>query len=684
MKRFIWLVFLACLWSNFLRSQSLADVEKIKAKLYTLSLENTAGDDAGISFSTADLLLLADSAGKWPDINYKNKTASKWEPAQHWQRLLAMATDYKTPGGINYGNLNYKNAIIRGIGYWLKETPVNTNYWWNAIGIPGIMGRVYILMEKELADSMLQQGVRLLKLGTKPTHYEYYGVATGQNLLWLASAHLYAACITNDVEAMKRVFAAVGDEIKITTGEGIQPDYSFYQHGNQNYAMGYGKGFTETAVRFFYLANQTAFQFPQNKLDIISHYILDGQQWMTRYSYLEYTAMGREISRQGNNGKPIIKALEWMMLIDTVHVNEYRAFYKRLSGDKSEVPLTGNRYFWRSDLMVHQRNNYYFSLKAVSSRIAGSETGNGENLKGYYQGNGTCYLIRNGDEYKDIFPVWDWRKLPGLLTRQTSDTFPLITWGIGAEGNTSFVYGISDSLYGCFGYDYDKQGVTAHRSWFFFDHEIVHLANGVHGNNVYQSINQSLLNGMVWRNSTAAKNTGNGAMVFHDSVGYCIHANSRAIELKQGKQTGSWKQINLAASAETVSKNVFSLGINMGENAGGSSFSYTIIPAISLRSFRQYQLNKHVVILRNSAMVQAVYQKDIGQVQAVFFKAAALALPWEKLILTMKKPGLVLVKKTGNTLFIQYSQPLLKKQIEITSGHKNYFENDEIQLTHQP
>ncbi|MBC7888728.1 MAG: hypothetical protein H7Z13_12675 [Ferruginibacter sp.] len=679
MQHKIFFVFFLLLSRIVLHAQTINDVEKIKERLYNLGMERSSPVESAVDQPIDNMFNSMDASGKWPDIDYQDKTASKWLPASHWKRLLELSIQYRDTKSPHFNNDTLRNTILTGIGYWLKLPPQASNYWWNAIGVPNLMGSVYILMEKDLNDRLKSRGIELIKLGVKPTHYEYYGKATGQNLLWLASAHLYAACLSNDIEGVKRVFASVGEEIKITEEEGIQPDFSFYQHGKQNYAMGYGKGFTASAAKYFYLANQTAFQFTPEKIAVISHYLLDGQQWMSRYGYLEYTAMGREIARKDIDRTPLTSALKWMMDIDKPFYNEYLAFYRRLSGIKEEKPLVGNRYFWRSDLMVHQREKYYFSLKATSDRISSGESGNGENIKGFYQGNGTYYLVRTGHEYDDIFPVWDWRKLPGLLTKQTAGTFPLFTWGTGSEGNKPFVYGISDSLYGCFGYDYDKENVTARRSWFFFDNEIVHLANSINGDTVYQSINQSLLNGKVWTSNLNSKNPGN-QMAFHDSVGYCISPIGNDIYLKTTEQTGTWKEINLSASAASISKKVFSLGIDLGTNANNAAFSYTIIPAVSLDQFKKYNLTDHVVILQNNNSLQAVHQKDIEQVQAVFFSSGTVELPWDNISLQMKQPGLALIKKVNNKLVIDYSQPFPTKHIEIILDNKIVFVNNEIEI----
>ncbi len=677
MKKTIFLLLILFSGSIISRSQSLSDVDKIKSKLYQISLDRALPVDMTLNMEVDKMLKTFYGSGSWPDINYQDKSASLWLPAQHLKRLFELSVQYRDKNSSLFGKPEVRDIILKGLQFWTNKPPHAGNNWWNTIGAANLLGGIYVLMENELDNSLKAKGIELMMLGVKPNYYDYYGKATGQNVLWLASAHMYASCLTKDIEGLKRVFSTVAEEIVIADGEGIQPDYSFYQHGRQNYAFGYGKGFSETAAKYLFLANQTAFQFPNDKIDIISNYLMQGQQWMSRYSYLEYTAMGRQISRKGIDLKPILSSLKWMMVVDPAKQEEYKVFYNRLSDNRKEKPLVGNRYFWRSDLMVHHRPNYYFSLKATSNRITSGESGNGENIKGWYQGNGTFYLIRSGNEYHEIFPIWNWRKLPGSLCSQKSGTLPLFLWGEGAQGATSFVYGLNDGMYGCFGYDYNKDNVTAKRAWFFFDNEILNLVSNVSGDSLYQSINQCLLDGEVW---SGAKNMqGNIDRVFQDSVGYCINSTDKLV-VKAENQTGSWYDINVSESAEPITKKVFSLGIDLGNTVADKSYSYAILPAISLGDFKKYKLSNHVQILINTKDIQAVFQKDIQQVQAVFYSAGKLELPWNKLTIEMKKPGLVLIKKQMNKMIVDYSQPVEKKHIEYELADKNLFQNDDIAI----
>lgn len=65
------------------------------------------------------------------------------------------------------------------------------------------------------------------------------------------------------------------------------------------------------------------------------------------------------------------------------------------------------------------------SVKMASDRVVGVEMMNGDNMKGFYMADGATYIYQDGDEYLDIFPLWDWRKLPGVTAFQSDDPMPI-------------------------------------------------------------------------------------------------------------------------------------------------------------------------------------------------------------------------------------------------------------------
>lgn len=326
MKIIYYLVFFISYFTLSAQAQVISDVDKVKAKLYQLSLSRSLVVEMEVDCTIDQMIDRIDAMGKWNDIDYNDKTASKWKPAIHLKRLYDMAVNYCDSNSKYYGDKKLRDIILSGIQFWVAKPPQASNYWWNAIGAANLLGGISTLMEKDMDITLIKSAVEVIKVAVKPTHYEYFGKATGQNTLWIGYAHLFASCLMNDIDEIKRVFSTVANEIVISKKEGIQPDYSFYQHGKQNYAWGYGKGFANTAVQYLYLSDKTAYQLPAEKIEIVSRYLLDGQQWMSRYDLLEYTAMGREISRPFIDRTPILTSLQRMIEIDPNRSTEYQEF----------------------------------------------------------------------------------------------------------------------------------------------------------------------------------------------------------------------------------------------------------------------------------------------------------------------------------------------------------------------
>ena len=89
---------------------------------------------------------------------------------------------------------------------------------------------------------------------------------------------------------------------------------------------------------------------------------------------------------------------------------------------------------------MHRRAGFYSSIRMSSTRTVRSEQCNGEGLRNYHMGDGVTLFVRSGAEYVGIFPVWDWRRLPGITCRQANDPLPILSTGR-HRGATEFVVG---------------------------------------------------------------------------------------------------------------------------------------------------------------------------------------------------------------------------------------------------
>src|SRR5262249_15036124 len=132
--------------------------------------------------------------------------------------------------------------------------------------------------------------------------------------------------------------------------------------------------------------------------------------------------------------------------LPTTRAAEYQLFARRLLADPQAPPLVGNRCFWRSDYMVHRRPSWFASVKMLSDRMVSAELVNDEGKQSHLLSDGATFIYRTGNEYRDIFPVWDWRKIPGITAEQVA--LKPDGKAIHTRGGSSFVGGCSDGQYG--------------------------------------------------------------------------------------------------------------------------------------------------------------------------------------------------------------------------------------------
>lgn len=669
MKRIIICVLICGIALNNVFSQ-LKDIERVKSKLCEVTLFYT---DLNIA-EKPDFLIDKCNNGKFIDLDYTDNSDARWQWGVHWQRLTAMAIAYADSSSKYYRSKKLENIIVQAVDYWLANGSKPKNGWWELIGVPYEMGKVFILMEDELGDERLQKILPQMNLAVRPDMYYYFGPATGQNLLWEAFNHVYASALADDNAGLERAFAAAADEIISTKAEGIQPDFSFYQHGAQSYAFGYGKAFSLSAAQLLFVAHGTKYALNTEKTKLISSYLLEGQRWCSYRNMLEYTAMGREISRSESKIKSIALAAELMSEIDENRKNELTAFAMQLTGKKQANTVKGNRYFPRIDFMVQQGSNYMMTVKAVSSAIVSTETGNLENLKGYHLGRGTQFIVRRGNEYEGIFPLWDWEKIPGSLCEQTAKPLPVYDWTKGAQGNTDFVLGVSNGKTGCFTYDYSKDSIRAHRSWFFFENEMAMLVSALQferPNPVFQSINQTFAAGNVFVNNKIL-NTDNFTStkvksIWHDSIAYFFETGNLNVVVNSEMRQGSWYEINRAESAKTIQKKLFTLGIDAGKSAKNGSFACLIAPNVGANA------KSELKILRNTSVQQVVYNKNSQTLQLVTYAPCKIQLPWSGITLLVNQAGVGVVKQNGKILEMNFQTSKtehITKNIEIKRNLK--------------
>ncbi|MDW7690767.1 polysaccharide lyase 8 family protein [Flammeovirgaceae bacterium SG7u.111] len=606
--------------------------EQIKANLYKQYLSQYSNKN-----EVVELLKAQQEDGSWQEVDYASKARSGWPARQHLENLKILATAYQTPTDRLFKSEILLESIQKALDFWNKTEPLSDNWWQQEIGVPMGLSPILILMEKELDSADMQASLKIMdKAQIK---------MTGQNKVWLSGNVLVRSTLRGDDEQVKKAINSIQEEIVLSTKEGIQPDFSFHQHGPQQQFGNYGLSYASSTLFWLQVTQGTDFEFEQEKIDILKHYLFDGIAWVVWHEKMDISACGRQLfpstpSHKAESALASIKAMEKIVDERSVIDNGFE----------------GKKFFWRSDMLVSQDPHYYFSVKMSSGRVRGAETVNSENLQGYHMGDGASFLYQNNEEYTDIFPLWDWRKIPGTTTLQLEEKLPVLT-SKNSWGGTDFVGGIATGEHAIATMHYKKDGLEAKKSWFVVDGETVCLGTDISSSKpetVATTIQQSWLKDNILARINGKITTLNeGGHTFteidflrHDNVVYVFEENPK-IQLSNEEVSGSWDKVAQKLSDKPVRGKVFKLWIDHGANPTSASYAYYIFPRINSQDFEQLLSNKPVEIVYNSGETQAVGNENM--LMAVYHQASLAK--FGRVQIKAEQPCVMSVTRQGETIF---------------------------------
>ncbi len=597
--------------------------------------------------------------GSFTDIDYSATDRTNWAPLMHLNRMMELSLSYVCDSSKYFSNLEIKTKLNQMLQFWLNTAPRSNNWYQNEIAEPQRMGLSLILMQHKglggISSDLFDDAITRMKtFGGNPASQ------AGANRVDVALHWLYRGCLTSDRALLKTSMDFIYSPIEYTTGsEGIQYDNSYTQHGRQLHIGAYGEVFLDGITKACKYAVGTAYGLPSEKLNILSSLVKNTYMNSFRGNNIFYNVIGRSVTRPGATIKGKSKIFDRMMLIDEENASGYLDANKRLSGEKpSDYNVNPSfSHYYCTDYSVSNRKNYSVDLRMVSSRTVRNEylADNLEGKKQYFLSDGSTGIYVKGNEYADIFPVWNWAKIPGvtcpefLTIPQTSSYIKI--------GQSDFVGGVSDRLNGVSVYKYSDQefgvNTSANKSWFFFDREIVCVGSDIKSQASFQvntTLNQCLLDGeVVFSEQGKQASLVNGKSYFNNSLDWVYHGgvayyfpNQGIVDLSAQPQSGSWFDINGNYSKEQITKNVFALSLNHGINPVSEKYAYVVVPGLANASeAMQYKLSD-VEILVNSDSIQAVYKKSQGVFGFVFYKACGINV--HGLTVEVDAPCVMLVK----------------------------------------
>ncbi|MFC3801186.1 polysaccharide lyase family 8 super-sandwich domain-containing protein [Cohnella sp. GCM10012308] len=483
------------------------------------------------------------SAGRtylWADLNSATTVS---HITQSYLRIKEMAIAYSTYGSSLYGDPTLKSDIIGALDWMYANRyneslgPVDWVTWWDLeIGAPIQLVDIVLLMYDDLTatpNKMTNYMNAVEKFASDPTKlHNNDSIATGANRVWKTQIAAVRGIIVKSgtkLEAAREALSQVMDYV--TTQDGFYEDGSFIQHLTYAYNGGYGANLLQDMANVLYLLNDSPWESTYAGLGHVYQWVYDSYEPLIYNGAMMDMVRGREISRSYNQdhvvGHKVMGAILRMSqsapAADSKRMKEMVKYWIQQEGpanfykdanmnimllaknilNDANIVSRGEKVqtkvFAGMDRVVHQKPGFAFGVSMSSSRIANYESISGENLKGWYTGEGMTYLYNNNDplQYTDYWPTVNKYRLPGT----TVDTTPRAdASGAGYTSPNTWTGGTALlDQYATAGMDLKAYNKTlkAKKSWFMFDDEIVALGSGINstdGSNIETTIENRLLN----------------------------------------------------------------------------------------------------------------------------------------------------------------------------------------------
>ncbi|NND08268.1 MAG: chondroitin lyase [Saprospiraceae bacterium] len=634
------------------------DVEIIRTRVVE-ELMKTEVNDSEIQ----EILDRMTENGSFSDINYLDLSRTAGFPhRRHTYDLVKMARAYQYKGSSFYQDAALKRRIVDGLTYWVEHDFFGDNWHNNQISTPTNLVNLMLLIGDELPKDLVE--------GAQPmigrAHMNASGARPSGDRIVIAGILAKNLLFLDKKKEFDEIIRLIEGEVKFSTGKrGMQHDYSFHHRHdrvNNTVSYGYGKYANAFGEWSYYVAN-TEYQFSIEKINHLIDYYLDGIYKQLVYGvYTDVSVKNRSITHKVVFEPKGALEIERLLFSSDYRKDELEEIMQLRRG-LLKPSRSFCKFFWQTEHLVFQRPNFYTTVRMYSTRNRNMEVPyNGPGKPTHHRADGTNYLMLRGDEYHNIWPVYDWQKISGTTVLQKPSLHP--PEDIQKDGLTDFVGAVTDGLYGAAAFDFRSPHdlVKAKKAWFFFDSVYVCLGNNVAAQSrlsVATTINQALMRSEVLLTQGGAKaNLPRGShaiekadWIHHDKVGY-VFPQPTDIHVSNQTEEGRWSDITdqKNISDELVSKDVFKIWYDHGRRPQDESYEYLVVPDISADAMPDVHRSKMgIQILENSDSIQAVKQANLDIIQACFYRAGKLEFTPE-LSLEMRGQGMVMLEMDGSVV----------------------------------
>lgn len=640
-----------------------------------------------------------------------------------YNAIKNIAKGYATRGTKFYKNEEVKNQIIAGMD-WLYDNayheglPEIGNWWHWELGIPKAVNDILILMNGDIPKEKVEKYLGATKFFQPDARYSGAGatasysstpdkrVSTGGNRTDTAMISFLRGVLLEDKVEVKNALEAVTEVGEYATkGDGFYKDGSFIQHNNVAYNGTYASVLFNGLGGILYLVKDTEFEVKSKKLDNIYEAILNGYGYLFINGGMNDSVSGRAISRNKTSdlsrGRDVINSLA---MLSEGASDEYRVRLQELiktnifsnnsfnilemSGNRTILGIlrdivedesiktrniVGNKMFHSMDRAISKnKNGGAVALSMHSSRIANFETMNGENLRGWFTGDGMTYIYGNDSSaYTEFWPTVDMYHLPGVTNSlkvrgdRSGERRGITTpkaW-VGGVNNGEIFIGMDMLSW--------NKALKVKKSYLFTEDGVVAVYGdslSANEGEIHTTIDNRILkngklivNGKEITESTVIENPKDLTIIFvenypEETIGYRI-IDAPKVEIRFEERKGDWKSIGGTDSKEIVKKYV-TIYINHGKNPKDQKFSYLIFPMFKEEEVKNYNLNS-LKLVQNDEKIHAVEDNENRVVRINFWKD----LPVKFRNIRSFSTASMIIKENNNELLIAVSEPtqLMKK-----------------------
>lgn len=617
-------------------NKGFSDFDLVKSKLIALSL-TTEPYGTELSFKISyqhryeeSLLVFKnpiDSAGAWTDLNYHSVLRNAWDPAFHLYRVLFLTRDYAQ---------THHNATLEKIhlalNYWIDNNFVSKNWWHNQIGVPFVFSRILLNLGINASTRELEFFRNIIFPRIKRTS------STGQNKIWEQDCFAHAALVNNDTAAFNAALTQIKKNVVLSTQEGIQPDFSFQQHGAMLQFGNYGMHYANSISFWMAIVNNTPYAFGDSSQQLLLDYMNKGLRNCFYKSAMDITAIGRQLRPGSPNARAEGFAID-QKLVGQLHSSV------KYKGVKSRIAEPRTISFWRSNYLVHgQDNHFHISVKTHGRFVERIETLNGENKLGAYLNDGVSLLQYSGLEYNSILPLWKWNRLPGI----TADTIfnvgePEITK---TSNKKSFVGTLSLGVSGISVMDYERNGLRAKKSYFVFDRLMLSLGAGIEKNNMQHVVTGVNQQAKINSEKSWLEGKYKGKKwIYYDRKLYYFIGDNQDLSVTMEKREGAWQDVDAVSDSTRFYKDIFDLYVRHNKK---NHYAYAVLLDVDIPEIRHHLKQIANFTWINTADFQAL-SNDKNDFY-VIYRPGSYQLDKQKI--TVDRPCLLILDKTNKTLAV--------------------------------